>query len=57
MQCAYAEMIFSPVLWPDFTKAELVAAVAEYQRRERRFGLTGEQVKPSPTAHCPAINQ
>jgi undecaprenyl diphosphate synthase len=57
MQCAYAEMIFSPVLWPDFTKAELAAAVEEYQRRERRFGLTGEQVKPRPAAHRPAINQ
>jgi undecaprenyl diphosphate synthase len=44
-QCAYAEMVFSPVFWPDFTKAELVAAVEEYQRRERRFGLTGEQLK------------
>jgi undecaprenyl diphosphate synthase len=52
MQCAYAEMIFSPVLWPDFTKAELLSAVEEYQRRERRFGLTGEQVKPRP-----AVNQ
>jgi len=48
LQCAYSEMIFSPVLWPDFTKAELAAAVAEYQRRERRFGLTGEQVKQTP---------
>jgi undecaprenyl diphosphate synthase len=56
MQCAYAEMIFSPVLWPDFTKAELAAAVAEYQHRERRFGLTSEQVQPRPTEHCPAIN-
>jgi undecaprenyl diphosphate synthase len=45
MQCAYAEMIFSPVLWPDFTKAELAAAVEEYQRRERRYGLTAEQIK------------
>ncbi len=52
MQCAYAEMIFSSVLWPDFTKAELAAAVEEYQRRERRFGLTGEQVRPPA-----AVNQ
>jgi len=50
MQCAYAEMIFSPVLWPDFTKAELVAAIEEFQRRERRFGLTGEQVRPPATS-------
>ncbi|MFA5057979.1 MAG: isoprenyl transferase [Opitutaceae bacterium] len=45
IQCAYTEMIFSPVLWPDFSKADLAAAVEEYQRRERRFGLTGEQLK------------
>ena len=57
VQCAYAEMIFSPVLWPDFTKADLAAAIEEYQRRERRFGLTGEQVKPRAAAHRPAVNQ
>ncbi len=57
MQCAYAEMIFSPVLWPDFTKAELVAAIEEYQSRERRFGLTGEQVRPPARVHRPAVNQ
>ena len=57
MQCAYAELVFSPVLWPDFTKAELVTAVEEFQRRERRFGLTGEQVKPRAAVHRPAVNQ
>jgi undecaprenyl diphosphate synthase len=57
VQCAYAEMIFSPVLWPDFTKADLAAAIEEYQRRERRFGLTGEQVKPRAAVHRPAVNQ
>lgn len=45
LQAAYAEYIFTPVLWPDFTKADLAAALAEYSRRERRFGLTSEQVK------------
>ncbi len=45
LQGAYAEYIFTPVLWPDFTKADLAAALAEYSRRERRFGLTSEQVK------------
>ena len=49
MQSAYAEFIFTPTLWPDFNKAEFAAALAEYARRERRFGLTTEQVK-SPTA-------
>ena len=57
LQCAYAELIFSPVLWPDFSKADLAAAIAEYQCRERRFGLTGEQVKPRAAVPCPAVNQ
>jgi undecaprenyl diphosphate synthase len=38
------------VLWPDFSKADLSAAIAEYNRRERRFGLTSEQVKAAPAA-------
>lgn len=37
-QVAYAEIYFCPVLWPDFTTADLLAAVLEYQQRERRFG-------------------
>ncbi len=49
MQAAYAEFVFTPVLWPDFTKADLAAAIADYNRRERRFGLTSEQLK-APTA-------
>ena len=43
-QAAYAELYFSDVLWPDFRDAELFAAIAEYQTRERRFGLTGAQL-------------
>ncbi|MDF3058394.1 MAG: isoprenyl transferase, partial [Rariglobus sp.] len=42
--------VFTPVLWPDFTKADLAAAVATYSKRERRFGLTSEQLKPATTA-------
>ncbi len=49
LQAAYAEFVFTPVLWPDFTKADLAAAIADYNRRERRFGLTSEQVS-TPTA-------
>jgi undecaprenyl diphosphate synthase len=45
LQCAYAEMVFTPVLWPDFGKADLQAALGEYGRRERRYGLTAEQIK------------
>ncbi|MBZ5602157.1 MAG: di-trans,poly-cis-decaprenylcistransferase [Acidobacteriia bacterium] len=37
-ECAYAEMIFTPRMWPDFSKADLAAAVEEYHRRDRRFG-------------------
>lgn len=44
LQAAYAEFIFTPVLWPDFGKPDLVAAIADFNRRERRFGLTSEQV-------------
>lgn len=49
LQGAYAEFVFSPVLWPDFGKADLAAAIAEYARRERRYGLTSEQVKSTVT--------
>lgn len=37
-QCAYAEFVFSPVLWPDFDKAHLEQVMGEYTQRERRFG-------------------
>ena len=37
-QVAYSEMVFLDVLWPDFSRRHLFEAVAEYQRRERRFG-------------------
>ena len=40
-QCAYAELVFTPTLWPDFGKADLEAAIEDYQRRERRYGGTG----------------
>ncbi len=37
-QCAYSEMIFTPILWPDFSRADLESAIAEFQGRDRRFG-------------------
>jgi len=37
-QAAYSELVFIPVYWPDFARAALESAIAEYQRRERRFG-------------------
>jgi undecaprenyl diphosphate synthase len=42
-QAAYAELVFSETLWPDFREMELLAAVAEFQTRQRRFGLTAGQ--------------
>ena len=43
-QAAYAELHFTEVLWPDFRELELLSAVAEFQTRQRRFGLTAAQV-------------
>lgn len=37
-ECAYAELLFTPVMWPDFTAADLATAVNEFRSRERRFG-------------------
>jgi undecaprenyl diphosphate synthase len=50
LQAAYAEFIFTPVLWPDFTKADLAAAIGEFARRERRYGLTSEQLRLAAAA-------
>ncbi|EIM73892.1 UDP pyrophosphate synthase [Nitritalea halalkaliphila LW7] len=44
-QMAYTELYFTDVLWPDFRKVHLYEAVLDFQRRERRFGKTGAQVK------------
>lgn len=49
LQAAYSEFVFTPVAWPDFTKADLVAAIEAYGKRERRFGLTSEQLKSIAT--------
>lgn len=43
-QIAYAELFFSPVFWPDFSEQNLYEAIIEYQKRERRFGKTSEQI-------------
>lgn len=44
-QLAYSELHFTPIFWPDFKKEDFYRAVYEYQTRERRFGLIGEQLK------------
>jgi undecaprenyl diphosphate synthase len=43
-ELAYAELYFSPKLWPDFRKEDLYQAIYEFQKRERRFGKTSEQI-------------
>ncbi|MBH53849.1 MAG: di-trans,poly-cis-decaprenylcistransferase [Opitutaceae bacterium] len=45
LQSAYAEYVFSPVCWPDFSPDLLETAIEDYRNRERRFGKTGEQVR------------
>lgn len=44
-QIAYAELYFTDTFWPDFGKQEFFNAIRVYQSRERRFGLTSEQIK------------
>ncbi|MEJ2594335.1 MAG: isoprenyl transferase [bacterium] len=44
-QIAYSELYFTPKLWPEFSKEDLYEAIISYQKRERRFGLTSEQIK------------
>lgn len=53
-QAAYSELYFSPALWPDFGQEQLDMAIAEFARRERRFGKTSEQVLQS-TAQAVAV--
>lgn len=47
-QIAYAELYFSPVYWPDFRKEHFYEALVNYQQRERRFGMTSEQLLTTP---------
>ncbi len=49
MQSAYAELHFTPIFWPDFSREAFITAIADYQKRQRRFGLTGEQLPPQNT--------
>ena len=44
-QLAYSELYFTDCLWPEFTEEEFYKAIADYQKRERRFGKTSEQIK------------
>jgi undecaprenyl diphosphate synthase len=48
-QTAYAEFVFSPIAWPDFRAREFAEALSHFQTRERRFGLTGAQLRRAGT--------
>ena len=44
-QSSYAELVFLPVLWPDFSREHLEDAISQYQNRERRMGKTSDQIE------------
>jgi undecaprenyl diphosphate synthase len=48
-ECAYAELFFTPAMWPDFDAAHLSRALREFERRDRRFGAVSLEA-PRPTA-------
>ncbi|MBE2250385.1 MAG: di-trans,poly-cis-decaprenylcistransferase [Myxococcus sp.] len=48
-QSSYAEFLFSPIAWPDFRAKEFAEALLHFQTRERRFGLTGAQLRQAGT--------
>ncbi len=52
-QIAYAELYVTETLWPDFTRAELLRAILDYQKRDRRFGGIGEAPPPDTLAMEP----
>ncbi|MDZ7641724.1 MAG: isoprenyl transferase [Desulfurivibrio sp.] len=45
-QLSYSELYFTEILWPDFGRPQLLAAINDYQQRQRRFGHTSEQLDP-----------
>jgi len=48
-QIAYTEICVTKTLWPDFRREELIQILHDYQNRERRFGMTGDQMRKAPT--------
>ena len=49
-QLAYSELYFTDLLWPDFGEEALMDAIRDFSGRQRRFGMTGEQVKEGSNA-------
>lgn len=52
-QIAYSEIFVTPTYWPDFSREEFRQALDDYQHRERRYGLTGEQVRHQQSSAAP----
>lgn len=50
-QLAYSELYFTSIHWPDFRREQFLQAIADYQQRERRFGMISEQIQS--TEHAP----
>ncbi len=50
-QIAYSELYFTPTYWPDFTQDDFLRAIVDYQGRERRYGMTSEQVESKNIDH------
>lgn len=50
-QCAYAELYFTPTLWPDFGEDAFTEALEEYRSRQRRFGMISEQIEAGERAY------
>jgi undecaprenyl diphosphate synthase len=50
-QCAYAELYFTPTLWPDFGDEEFTGALEVYRSRQRRFGMISEQIEAGERAY------
>lgn len=49
-QLAYSELYFTPVLWPDFNQDAFIEAIRSFQKRQRRFGQTGDQIEAAQRA-------
>ena len=56
-EAAYAELVFTKTLWPDFARADLEKALSEFRRRERRFGDIPHQTQSAPAAQSTATPQ
>lgn len=54
-QAAYSELYYTDIYWPDFDKAALIAAIEDYNSRERRFGKTSAQVQNNANNEIPTI--